>query len=517
MKNRYFSTVCLLMLGLFCGSNLSSAQTAEQGRPPNILLILIDDLGWKDLGYAGSDYYYTPNIDRLAAESVVFVNGYANSPVCSPSRGAILTGTNPAATQFTCVFGNHVPVGDQLFPVSRPMGANHNQTSEAMHRHAVPREFPTIADVLKAGGYRTGFFGKWHCGTGPGFYPQDRGFEVAKGYRQRHGSTRGHYVHSFNGNLTGMEAYDSTAYISEALTDACIRFLGAPNEAPFFAVLSHYLVHRPLQPLPKWLDFYKNRKSDDQEIAAYAAMVSSVDESVGQIMDALDSLGLAENTLVVFTSDNGGLVPKSTSNYPLLGGKSFPFEAGTRVPLLVRWPGYSTTQKSEERVLGSDLFATFFEAAFGRITDQLPAGSRSLLPVLKGEKLAPRPLIFHFPHYTHATGPYSSIIESDWKLIRFYNDEAGRFLLFNLSEDPYEEENLADLHPAKVRALDAKLQQALRGMQAEFPLPNAAYTEGSPDNKNLEFSLKLAEKERAIMINRLRQKGMPEKIVTHEK
>lgn len=505
----------LLLAALACCQRSTEAKT-DPVQPPNILLILIDDMGWKDVGFAGSDYYYTPNIDSLARYGVVFNNGYANSPVCSPSRGAMLTGRNPAATQFTCVFGNHEPVGDSLFAVSRPTKSGKNQHHEALHRHAVPGNVPTIAEALRNKGYRTGFFGKWHCGTGDGYYPQDRGFDVAKGYRLRHGSTRGHHLNSFQGNIAGMNAYDSTAYISEALTNECIQFIEKQQDGPFFAVLSHYLVHRPLQPLPKWLEFYKNRKTDDQEVAAYAAMVSSVDESVGQLMKALDSLGLAENTLVVFTSDNGGLVPKSTSNYPLLGGKSFPFEAGMRVPFVVRWPAYCKSGQSNERVIGSDLFATFCEAAGYTDKGVIPETSRSLLPALAGSPLAPRPLIFHFPHYTHATSPFSSIIENGWKLIRFYNDEAGRFLLFNLNSDPYEQYNLVHQHPAKADTLNARLHRALDDMQAQFPIPNEAYEEGTIGNQNLKTSLELANTERQMLEQRLRQKGFSEKIITHD-
>jgi arylsulfatase A-like enzyme len=501
--------IFLLMTILFA----CSTKQKEQLSSPNMLLILIDDMGWKDVGYAGSDYYQTPYIDRLAKEGCVFTNGYSNSPVCSPSRGAILTGLNPAATQFTCVFGNHVPLGDSLFAVSRNTGAKTNQYQEALHRHAVPRQTPMLVERLRKQGYRTGFFGKWHCGSGEGFLPDYRGFDVAKGYRPRHSSTKGHYIHSFNGNLAGLEQYDSTTYVSEALTTELIRFMEESGGAPFVGVLSHYLVHRPLQGLPELVRKFENRETDDQNIPEYAAMVASVDRSVGRVMQALDSLGLAENTLVVFTSDNGGLVPKSTSNYPLLGGKSYPFEAGMKVPFVVRWPGKIKANKTEERVLGSDIFPTFLEVA-GLSAPDDPGRGRSFLPVLKGMPMKERPLVFHFPHYTHAASPFSSIIYQGWKLIRFYNDEEGRFLLYHLAADPYERVNLVGEMPVKVAELDALLQEELEQMQAEFPIENQNYLPGAAGNQNLKSSLELGEQERKLLENRLRSSGNHEKITS---
>jgi len=508
-----YSGLWLLFLMFSCVEKKAGNALPKKNTKPNFLLILIDDMGWKDAGYAGSDYYLTPYIDQLASEGMVFHNGYANSPVCSPSRGAILTGMNPAASQFTCVFGNNVPVSDSLYRVSRNTGAKTNQYLEALHRHAVPRDMPMLVQKLKGAGYRTGFFGKWHCGSGEGYLPHHRGFDTAKGYRPRHSSTKGHYIHSFGGNLAGMEQYDSATYISEALTTECIRFMQQSKESPFVAVLSHYLVHRPLEGLPELIKVFEDREKDDQNISEYAAMVASVDRSVGRVMQALDSLGFAENTVVVFTSDNGGLVPKSTSNYPLLGGKSYPFEAGMKVPFIVKWPGQVKAGSTEERVLGQDIFPTFLEIA-GVGTNNLSGSGRSFLPVLKGKQMpVDRPLVFHFPHYTHAASPFSSIIYEGWKLIRFYNDEEGRFLLYHLAEDPYEQVNLAMQHPNKVKVLDERLQKELTAMNAEFPIKNDNYVPNADGNQNLRTSLELGEQERQLLENRLRKAGKHEKII----
>lgn len=479
----------------------------EEKQKPNMLLILIDDMGWKDVGYAGSNYYETPNIDRLAEQGLIFTNGYSNAPVCSPSRGALLTGKNPAATQFTCVFGNHVPVGDSLFKVSRDAGGKTNQYNEALHRHAVPRDVKMLSQNIKEAGYKTAFFGKWHCGSGEGYQPQDRGFETAVGYRPQHSSTKGHYIKSFRGNIAGLEKYDTSSYVSEVLTKECIKFLTENKGRPFMAVLSHYLVHRPLQGLPELVEKYKKRETDDQNIPEYAAMVESVDRSVGNIMKALDSLGLSDNTILVFTSDNGGLVPKSTSNYPLMGGKSYPFEAGMKVPFIIRWPKMTQNGKTDERVIGTDIFPTFLDAAGIPLDTGQTITGTSLLPILKGDTLNDRPLIFHFPHYTHATGPFSSVIYKDWKLIKFYNDEEGPYLLYNLERDPYEQDDLSDEDTLMLKQLDHMLREELDEMNAEFPISNEDYIPYAPENQNRKTTLELGLKEREMLEKRISTKG----------
>ena len=500
--NYKFISANLLALGAMI--SCSNEKVTDR---PNMLLILIDDMGWKDVGYAGSNYYETPNIDSLAAQGLVFTNAYSNTPVSSPSRGALLTGKNPAATQFTCVFGNHVPAGDSLFEVSRNEGSKTNQYNEALHRHAVPSDVKMLPENIQEAGYATAFFGKWHCGSGEGYLPPDRGFETAIGFRPQHSSTKGHYIKSFKGNIAGLENYDSSAYVSEVLTKECIKFMSENRNTPFMAVLSHYLVHRPLQGLPELVDKYKQRQTDDQEIPEYAAMVESVDRSVGNIMKALDSLGLAENTILVFTSDNGGLVPKSTSNYPLMGGKSYPFEAGMKVPFIIRWPKMIKNGKTNERVIGTDIFPTFLAAANIPLDSGQTITGTSLLPLLKGDKLKERPLIFHFPHYTHATSPFSSIIYQGFKLIRFYNDEEGAYLLYNLEKDPYEQQDLSNKDTIKLKELENMLDKKLQSMHAEFPIPNNNYVPGAAGNQNRKTTLELGLKEREMLEKRLKDKG----------
>ena len=475
-------------------------------QPPNIVLILIDDMGWKDVGYAGSTYHDTPHIDRLASEGVYFVNAYSAAPVCTPSRGALFSGKCPGRTQLTTVFNGPAGPDDRLHEQSKYRGEN-DQYFEARHRHALPAAETIIPKALGEGGYATAFFGKWHIGECPGYYPDNRGFDVAMGYRRVHGLPYGHFGHQWPaGNFANLPDPDSTDFISDILTSECIRFMEDHRDRPFFAVLSHYIVHNPITPKPNKVSKYLNRPATDQNSPEYAALVESVDESVGQILQAIEALGLEHNTMVIFTSDNGGLTPKNTSNYPLMGGKSFPFEAGMKVPLIMKWPGKIAPGISTERSVGMDLYPTILAAAGLDLRPDQHMDGVNLVPLLtKGKVLADRPIVFHFPHYTHATGPFSSLIESDWKLIRFYNNEQGEYLLYNLDGDPEEQEDLADTRPEKKSAMAGRLDLLLKEMGAEMPFENPDYNPSKLHDRqmNLKFTKTLAEEERKIFESRL--------------
>ena len=310
----------------------------------------------------------------------------------------------------------------------------------------------------------------------------------------------------FTGTAANMTGSDLDAYVADVLTSQCAAFITDNRDKPWMAVLSHYLVHNPVQPKPDKLARYENKKTTDQNNPGYAAMVESVDESVGRLIQTIRELGLEQNTMVIFTSDNGGLTPNNTSNYPLMGGKSFPFEAGMKVPFIVKWPGKIKPGTSEQRIIGMDIYPTMLGAAGLPLRPDQHADGLNLIPLLtKSEPLKNRPLIFHFPHYTHATGPFSSIIEGDWKLIRFYNNEQGEYLLYNLAVDTEEQNNLAQVN-VKIRdKLLLQLEISLKEMNAELPIPNPEYT---PDTKsvkrNLRFTKDLAEKERELFEERLR-------------
>jgi arylsulfatase A-like enzyme len=508
MKTIYFRYIITVV---FCHIALAistySIQAAEADRP-NILLILIDDMGWKDIACAGSTYYETPHIDELAANGMRFVNAYSSSPVCTPSRGAIFSGKNPARTKLTTVFSASTGAGDRLFDKSKYQGENH-QYLEARHRHALPKDEVILAEALADGGYTTGFFGKWHCGETPGHFPDERGFHVAKGYRHTQvGSAKsGHWMKTFHRYGANLDGVSRDAYVADVLTDECINFIKKNQEKPWLAVLSHYLVHSPIDPRPEKVPNYKKKAGTDQNNPKYAAMVESVDDSVGKLVQAIKELGLEDNTLVIFTSDNGGHTPGTTSNYPLMGGKSFPFEAGMKVPFIAKWPGIIEPSVCEERIVGMDVYPTMLAAAGLPLRPKQHAEGLDLVPLFTNKSpLKKRPIIFHFPHYSHATGPFSAIIEDNWKLIRFYNDKHGAHLLYNLAVDPEEQNNLAETNTDIRDRLEHQLTSSLLEMKAEMPILNPNYTSGQKDKgKHLKSTLNLANKERLEFESRLKE------------
>lgn len=466
---------------------------------PNILFILIDDLGWKDLGCTGSGYYQTPNIDHLAASGMLFSNAYSASPVCSPSRGAILSGKMPARTGLTNVFADVHGVDSEgvWHEVSKPERGN-IQNLEALNRHVLPLEEVTIAEALLESGYETGFVGKWHCGWHEKFWPDKQGFDFAEGFRTKPTGTRGHFGKKYIGIVKGLEGLKPDDDMADALTEAAIGFIEKKRDKPFFLMLSHYAVHNPQEAKEEVIAKYKKLPTTDQSNPVYAAMVESVDRSVGSITAALKRLGLEDETIVIFTSDNGGLSPKSTSNYPLMGGKSFPYEAGMRVPLIIKWPGrVKANSASNVRTVGPDLYPTFLEIAEAALRPGQHEDGVSLLPIITGAGiLQPRSIVFHFPHYTHATGPFASIIEDNWKLIRFYNDTAGAYQLFNLLYDPYEQADLSDIMSDRVHEMQADLSKWQRGANAKMPRPNSGFETAKKSSKDKSHSWEMALKER---------------------
>lgn len=473
---------------------------------PNILFILVDDMGWKDVGYAGSKYYLTPNIDKLASEGVWFTNANSAACVCSPSRGAIFSGKYPARTQLTTVWGEQPTTDDRLYEISKYQGGN-DQYLEALQRHALPSTEFLFPEALSKGGYKTGFFGKWHIGNFPGYYPDERGFQVAKGYKKgfTSGYDRAHYGKNWvKGTFANLPDPEPEEFITDILTRECIHFIEENQKGPFLAFLSLYIVHAPITPKPEKVQKYLSRTSDDQNNPEYAALVESVDETVGLILEKIKKLGIERNTIVIFTSDNGGL-SKFTSGYPLMGGKSFSFEAGTRVPLIVKWPGKIEPGVSSENVIATDFYPTLLSAAGLPLLPEQHLDGQNLIPLLTRNKpLEKRPLVFHFPHYTGFTGPFSTIIEDGWKLIRFYNDEEGEFLLYDLNNDPEEQYDLASKEIALREQLNEKLDRSLLEMKAQFPVKNQNYNPNSAGKRmNLKFTKALAEQQRAEFESRL--------------
>ena len=476
----------------------TAAFAKKHAARPNIVFILIDDMGANDMSLTGSTYYETPNIDRLAADGMFFTNAYSAAPVCTPSRGAILSGMYPARTKLTNVFTDGESPADspRLYDVSKPERGN-IQNREALHRHVLSHEYTTFADHLTRAGYATGYAGKWHCGWDESFAPDKHGFTYAEGYRLRPTGTKGHFAKHYMGQVKGMKNLKPDDDMADKLTELATSFIEDNKDKPFMFFLSHYAVHNPQEAKQDVIDKYRAKPiNSDHRNPVYAAMIESIDKSVGSIVKKLDDLNLTENTMVVFTSDNGGLTPRSTSNYPLMGGKSFPFEAGMRVPLIVKYPArVSPSQTEPTRTVAVDLYPTFLQAA----GIKTPAGldGISLLPLLtQTGKLGERPIFFHFPHYTHATGPFASVIYKGLKLMRFYNNTSGEFLLFDLDTDPYEQRDLAAKMPEKLAQLKTMLREWQKDTGAQMPRPNPNFDPNKRPSKDMQFTHQKALSER---------------------
>ena len=488
----------------------------QRDTKPNIVLVIIDDMGWKDFGEAGSIYYETPNIDRLAREGVRFTQGYSASIVCSPSRGALLTGRYPARTKFTTVWNNtgiEIDTKDVLHSLAKEGEKGGRQKfnyrlDEALHYHTLPSTETTFANILSENGYETGYLGKWHCGWAENYWPDKRGFNYAEGFRKEPLRTP-HFGRDAKGKLAGMEDLSPDAFVGDALTDKAVEFIkkNAKGDKPFMLMLSHYLVHGPLAAKESYIEKYENKKATDQRKPVYAAMVQSVDESVGRVMDVLQESGIDDNTVIIFTSDNGGLVP-ATSNYPLMGGKSYMFEAGARVPFLIRWKGKIIPKVDEiHRVMHTDLFPTMLDMAGIEKKNELHKDGTSLYPLLLNSGTwKQKPVFFHYPHYTHATSPASFITVDDWKLIRFYNDtDDKQFMLFDLKNDPYELNDLSGKNSEKLEELKIVLKKYLDETDAEQPVPNSGFDPSKPEELGRERYYNQAIREREENENALKR------------
>jgi arylsulfatase A len=483
---------CALLLIILSSFLLNACSSSEPEKRPNIVLIMIDDMGWKDFGEAGSTYYETPNIDKLSREGIRFVKGYSSAPVCSPSRGALLTGRYPARTKFTTVWNQNETEIDKtakLHTVAKQGEKNgrskyNTRFEDGLHYHSLPLSETTFADVLSENGYMTGYIGKWHCGWDENFWPDKRGFQYAEGYRIKPVRTP-HFGTEAIGNVAGLDGLKPTDYVGDKLTDKAVSFISknANTEKPFMLMLSHYLVHGPLEGKNSYIEKYEGKPKTDQGRPVYAAMVQSVDESVGRVIQAIHDAGIDNNTVVIFTSDNGGVTPV-TSSYPLLGGKSFMFEAGTRIPFLVRWKNkIKPAVDNEHRIIQTDIFPTLLDIAGIAPKPDLHKDGKSFYPLLvKQGEWSQNPLFFHFPHYTHATSPATSLIYDDWKLVRFYNNQDGeQLMLFNLKEDPYELIDIASTEKEILAKMISKMQAYIDDTGCEPPLNNPEFDETKPE------------------------------------
>ncbi len=472
-------TLCIVLMGSLAATTVSAASNvAAAPKQPNMVLIYMDDLGWKDLSCTGSQFYKTPNIDRLAAQGVRFERAYSPAPLCAPSRGAVLSGKCPARTKFTSIMAH--AGDDSLYTQSKALGVG-NQCLEAKHRQALPSTETLFAERFKAAGYRTCFIGKWHASRAPGYHPKDRGYDEVYALRKAGGYPY-YLTQEQIDSMEGLPGAKPGDYLPELMTKWACEFMAreAKAEQPFLLHLCHFLVHGPITAkkdlVPEYTERLKTIRTDQDNIP-YATMVQAMDESVGRIMDQLEKLDQLENTLVIFTSDNGGLtLRETTSNYPLMGGKSFSLEGGYRVPFIAHWKGrIEPGQINDTRVVGTDIYPTFLEAAGLPLDPEQHADGMSLMGEFtqgrEGILLPPRALVFHHPHYTHASSPHSVIIDEGYRLVRYYNDAAGGYALFDLEKDAFEQTDLCYAKPEVTARLSKKLTDYLEAVDAELPVP----------------------------------------------
>jgi arylsulfatase A-like enzyme len=467
MRNKQvlFSIAALLFVSLI----VSMTDRPAVGAPPktNVVLILADDLGWTDLHCFGSELYETPNIDKLARDGMRFTQNYSACTVCSPTRSAILTGKYPARLHITDWIPGQMPDNPKLIV---PDWTKY-----------LPLEEITIANVLHDHGYATASIGKWHLG-GKEYYPEKHGFDFNLAGTDKPNTD--HYFSPYG--IPTLPDGPMGEYVTDRLTNAAIRFINANKDKPFFLYLPHFAVHLPLQAKQKLIAKYqeKIKPGDAQSNATYAAMTDSLDQSVGRIRAELEKLKIADRTVVIFVSDNGGRIP-TTSNLPLRVGKGSCYEGGTRVPLIVYWPGITRPgSESNTPAISMDLFPTLMEIL------GIPDGAKtaidgvSLVPLLRQSgELKRDELFWHYPHYQHyqkgGAVPYSAIHKGDFKLIEFLADM--RVELYNLREDIGEQHDLAEKMPDKVDELRKRLHQWREEVGAQMPTPNPKYDPSKPE------------------------------------
>jgi arylsulfatase A len=493
-----FACSAIILTASGCNpSKQNNENELSQSKQPNILFILIDDLGYHDLSCYGSEFYETPNIDKLAEQGVKFVNAYTTSAVCSPTRASILTGKHPARLHITDWSGP-----EEWHP-DGPL-----ETPEFVEN--LPHEEYTIAEALKDNGYATCFLGKWHLGP-PSHHPDKHGFDISLGatnagappsffypYKRDNWEGTGWPKQITDLAQTGKEG----EYLTDRLTDEAINFIDTVKD-PFFLYLSHYAVHAPLESKFEKAEKYRKKAAAmyedtinitteeknnttvriQQSHGVYGGMVESVDESVGRLMAALEEKGLDKNTIVIFTSDNGGY---SASNFPLPGqpkdisslptsvaplraGKGWYYEGGIKIPSMIYWPGVTKPgTEITERVTSTDFYPTLMEMTGSTLKQEQPFDGISFVPALKGEKLNRDKMYWHFPHY-HNSGQYpaSAIRKGDFKLIYTYDDE--KYELYNLADDPSEKNDLSEEEPEKLTELAQLLDKWLKETGAALP------------------------------------------------
>lgn len=470
------------------GVELDRVAVGDPAASPNIVMVLADDLGWRDLSCFGSTYYSTPNIDRLAAAGVRFTSAYAANPLCSPTRASILTGQWPGRLRFTTPAG-HLPEVI-LDPIVPETAASTSKLREPQSRTRLPNEYVTYAEIMKGTGYRTAFMGKWHLGRDP-YIPQNQGFDVVVGGTYHPGPPGGYFApFAADGNLPAVPA---GTHVNDVLADAATGFIQTNRNRPFLLNLWFYDVHSPFEAKADLRAKYEGLTSDDgrQRCPTMGAMIETLDTGLGRVLDQIEALGLEDQTAVIFYSDNGGNMYEwvdgatPTHNYPLRNGKGSPWEGGSRVPCIVVWPGHTTPGTTHGGLVSSvDLYPTILQMAGLAPQPGETVDGVSIVPALDGGP-SPRTNTFcHFPHTTPATASPASISvrQADWKLIRFYHDNwqgsgtnGHRYELYDLASDIGETTDLSAQQTNLVAQMDAQIEAHLANTASLVPLPNPAY------------------------------------------
>ena len=447
----------LLLLMLLNSCNKESLEK------PNIVLIVADDLGWSDLSYMGSEYYETPNIDKLSKSGMTFYNGYASSANCAPSRATMLSGKY------------HTEHGIYTVRNSDRGSRKTRKIIPIETKTTLDLDFFVIPEMLKEMGYTNGHFGKWHLGD-VGFHPEQSGFDVNIG-GNKHGGPGGYFAPYPNPEL---ENEPKGEYLTDRIGDEVVKFIDINKENNFFAYVPFFSVHTPIQSKPDYQKKYNSKESNEfHNRADYAGMIQSLDENIGKILDKIDALNLSENTLIIFTSDNGGI--RAISNqYPLRAGKGSYYEGGIKVPMIFSWKGkIEAKTESYERVSNLDFYPTIKKLV--GYNKSIDLDGEDLTPIFKGEKLKKRELYFHFPVYLEPyrvqldggtdplfrTRPGTVIIKDNWKLHHYYED--NKFELYDLEKDVSESENLSEINKEKKNELLIDLNNWRKTNNAPIP------------------------------------------------
>lgn len=445
-----------LLFGCCLAFASASIDAADQ---PHVLCIMADDLGWIDLHCQGNQKLRTPNLDRLATQGVRFLNAYAAAPVCSPTRAALITGLAPARLQIT----QHGADGERFWPEDR-------QVQPPPSQHELSTDTKTLAERLRAAGYATGFFGKWHLGDSPEFWPTQHGFDRNVGGC------------GFGGPPTYFDPYRIPTlpsrkrgeYLTDRLADEAISFLRTENDRPMFLCLWTYNPHYPFEAPEDLIADYQGKEGPGLKNPIYGAQIEATDRAIGRVLQELKRQGIEDETLVIFTSDNGGWTG-ATDNRPLRAGKGFLYEGGLRVPLILRWPGVTEAGMTEQApVISMDLTATILDAAgvagdSSSADDQQSLDGESLRPLFSGGRLQREALFFHYPHFAFhkSNRPGSAIRWGRYKLIRHYDDDSVE--LFDLEQDPSETRDLSKELPEVSTRLTQRLVDWLQATGAGIP------------------------------------------------